>query len=60
MERSEMGSNNSSWQGSSDAHVCNCIGCCNVCGHCRTDPRHTTKACKKIAATRETIKDALS
>jgi hypothetical protein len=42
------------------AHVCNCIGCCKVCGHCRTDPKHTPEACKKIAAAREIIKDALS
>ena len=30
-------------------HVCNCIGCCERCGMCRTDPRHDAVTCAKIA-----------
>ena len=33
-----------------NTHVCNCIGCCEKCGGCRTDPRHTADVCGKIAA----------
>ena len=39
------------WASSSyGTHVCNCIGCCEKCGGCRTDPRHTADVCGKIAA----------
>ena len=30
-------------------HVCNCIGCCERCGMCRTDPRHDAATCVRIA-----------
>jgi hypothetical protein len=33
-----------------NAHVCNCIGCCEKCGMCRTDGRHSVVTCEKMQA----------
>lgn len=44
MDLDDFGS--SSWQGGSQAgHLCNCIGCCKLCGSCRTAPTHTKAFC---------------
>lgn len=51
---------NHSWadgQGSPKAHICNCIGCCEKCGGCRTDPRHA-KVCDEVTRLKEQIADA--
>jgi hypothetical protein len=34
------------------SHVCNCIGCCRICGQCRTAPWHAA-SCARIAALNE-------
>jgi hypothetical protein len=50
---------NAAWSGG-DAHVCNCVGCCKKCGHCRTDPKHTAQACKEIQRANEIKREALA
>jgi len=39
---------NQSTAGMEKLHACNCIGCCEKCGMCRTDPRHAGN-CDKVA-----------
>lgn len=34
-------------------HVCNCIGCCERCGTCRTWPGHTRRYCDLLVAQAE-------
>lgn len=36
------------------AHACNCIGCCRICGQCRTTPWHA-RTCAKVAAFRREL-----
>lgn len=35
----------SSWVGGDRGHLCNCIGCCQKCGMCRTHPDHVPDIC---------------
>ena len=39
--------------GNEDAHVCDCIGCCQRCGGCRTDPKHTSSYCDLLVRQRD-------
>lgn len=34
--------------GSDEGHICNCIGCCDKCGSCRTAPWHTEAYCELL------------
>lgn len=40
-----------------NAHICNCMGCCEKCGGCRTDPRHAL-VCERVAQARADINNA--
>lgn len=40
-----------------NSHICNCIGCCQKCGGCRTNPRHAL-VCDKVTKAQQDIKDA--
>lgn len=41
------------------AHVCNCIGCCDRCGHCLTDPAHTRQYCALLQRQKREREDFL-
>jgi len=41
------------------AHQCNCIGCCQRCGTCRTWPGHTPEYCDLLVKQRAEREDML-
>jgi hypothetical protein len=47
---SDFASAASGWQSNDGGygHVCNCIGCCDKCGHCLTSPAHTPAYCELL------------
>lgn len=40
-------------------HSCNCIGCCEKCGSCRTWPGHTPEYCELLQGQKEERKEFL-